>query len=222
MGWSIYVPAWSADATPGCGAGVKEGSELQFCYTESWIVQIIFTLACLWIIYMQEMNHLTREAGSQSCCSVLNASYPTSQGPLLVRKLLKHKWMHKGLKIFLSHCKNWIAVAGKEKKRRKDRVEDANITAQKEPQTHQGLTQHSSELRLLACYSRFANRSSPSTPSPVTNTQLTAQTGKHVICTPCHITVLRCTQTGSFGPSLLQLLCRSPTDKVPPWLTTAL
>lgn len=95
---------------------------------------------------MQEINHLTREASSQSCCSVLNASSLTSQGPLLVRKLLKHKEMHKQLKLLFSYCKNLISVADKEKKRRKDRVLYVNITAQ----TCQGLTQHSSKLTLLA------------------------------------------------------------------------
>lgn len=168
MGWNVYVPAWSAGATPGCSAGVKEGSELQFCYTDCSVVEIICTLACLWITDMQEINHFTREAGSQSCCSVLNTTSCTSQGPLLVRKLFKPKWMYKRLKICLSHCKNWVSVAGKEKKRRKDRVLEANITAQTQAPNMPRF--NLAQLTLLVHYSRLANRSSSSTPSPLSQT----------------------------------------------------
>lgn len=146
-------------------------------------------------------------------CILLHFSW-TPPGHL-VRKLLKHKWTSKWLKICLSHHQLNFSCS-QEKEKEKDRGLGANITALRD-QNMPSFNLHQLWAHATSALSRFCKEEfTEHAKSFATNTQFNMQICKRLICILFHITVLRHTQNGVIWAHLLLLLHRSSTNTVLP------
>jgi len=127
--------AWSACATSRRTAGAKEGGPVtvlvhgEFNCGDDFYLGIF--LNYIKYTYTPEINHLAKEAGNRSCCSVLNASCSISHGPLLATLFGNFSNINGRVNDPKSACliKNWLSVAAKKEKSKKDMGLDASITA---------------------------------------------------------------------------------------------